>query len=126
MTIMYCPKCKTNVLTKREDIDICLIIILAIFTAGIGVIIYLIIYFSNEPIRCVYCNSICQISTKKEIVVNENGKKTVQLNNIDQFSQNIEESKQEVSHISYCYHCGEKLDDRTELKFCPFCGINIK
>jgi hypothetical protein len=37
---MYCPKCKMNVYTKKNDFNIGLAIILAIFTGGIGLLIY--------------------------------------------------------------------------------------
>ena len=57
---MYCSNCKTNVLTMREEIDICLVIILCIFTAGFGLLIYLAIYYDKKPIHCVHCKATCQ------------------------------------------------------------------
>ena len=59
---MFCPKCKKEVQTKREDIDWFLLIILAIFTAGFGVLIYLYFYFKKVENHCVWCESICQNS----------------------------------------------------------------
>jgi hypothetical protein len=47
----YCPKCAKEVYMKREEIDICLCIILAIFTAGIGLLIYMVIYLDKKENR---------------------------------------------------------------------------
>ena len=55
--IGYCEHCKQNVLLSRQDIDTCLAIILLLFTAGIGLIIYLIIYYSRPKNRCVHCGT---------------------------------------------------------------------
>ena len=40
----WCPRCQQNVLLTREEIDTCLAVVLLIFTAGIGLLIYLAIY----------------------------------------------------------------------------------
>ena len=53
----YCPRCQQNVLLKREEIDTCLAIILLIFTAGIGLLIYLAIYYSKAEDRCIHCGA---------------------------------------------------------------------
>ncbi|GAH30242.1 unnamed protein product, partial [marine sediment metagenome] len=37
---MYCLKCNKNVYTKKNDFNIGLAIFLAIFTGGIGLLIY--------------------------------------------------------------------------------------
>ena len=66
MVSNYCPNCKQNVLTVREDINLCLIIILCILSAGIFVLIYLAIYYSKEPNRCAHCKSICQPSSSTQ------------------------------------------------------------
>ena len=51
----YCGHCQQQVSAKREEIDICLAIILAIFTVGIGLAIYLAIWHSKPINRCVHC-----------------------------------------------------------------------
>ncbi|MHA2087365.1 MAG: hypothetical protein ACW972_03750, partial [Promethearchaeota archaeon] len=59
MSSMYCPQCKMNVLTKKEDFRVGLAIILIIFTGGLGLLIYAAIYLDKEKNRCVHCNSVC-------------------------------------------------------------------
>ena len=54
---MYCPKCEMNVMTTREDFKIGLAIILAIFTGGIGLLIYMAIYLDKEKNRCIHCKT---------------------------------------------------------------------
>jgi len=125
MANMYCSQCKTNVLTSREDIDICLAIVLLIFTGGIGLIIYLAIYYGRDPNRCVHCNSIC-----KPKLIEEKPSSTIQ--DINQSYKPIrlvpiqEEPEEDEKHSKYCFNCGVQLNERDGLRFCPFCGTNIK
>lgn len=116
MSLGFCPKCKEEVLLKRNDLDICLLIILTIFTAGIGTIIYLIIYYSTEPKRCLKCNSLCvPLSLQnKQLPVNTDVKNP---------------NSKIISHkiINYCPDCGTKLGNLgNEPNYCPFCGSNLK
>jgi hypothetical protein len=116
--IGYCNHCKQNVLLKREDIDICLVIILLIFTAGIGLVIYLIIYYSKPLNRCVHCNSIVgpalselsssKISNPQEIL----DPKSFFVN-----SQNNES-------IKFCAYCGEPIKS-VSTQYCAHCGTKI-
>jgi hypothetical protein len=118
---MYCEKCQSNVLTKREDIDIGIIILLFIFTAGFGILIYLIVYHDKKPNRCIHCNSVCKpiLIEEKTTSIDEQSKNT---NNVDR--NYILESK--LSEDSrFCYNCGTELDSR-ERNFCPFCGVNVE
>ncbi|MFW9951985.1 MAG: hypothetical protein ACFFKA_17845 [Candidatus Thorarchaeota archaeon] len=125
MTTMYCPKCKMNVFTVREDLDIGLMIILCIFTAGIGAIIYLAIYYDKESTRCIHCKSICQtiyIENQNENSISllkycSKVESKQELNNQYQF---IEESTR------YCFNCGIELDEREGLNYCAYCGTKIK
>ena len=57
---MYCPKCNKTVITKKNDFNIGLAIFLAIFTGGIGLLIYVAVYLDREhKPRCLHCNSVC-------------------------------------------------------------------
>jgi len=116
MTTLYCPHCKTNVLAVREEFNWCLLIILAIFTAGFGVLIYLAIYFNKPENRCVHCNSICRLR-EVQVISNPyhvgNQMQVVQLQ-----GQANEES------VKYCLNCGVKLERAG--KFCAYCGTNIE
>ena len=116
MPLGYCPKCKEEVFLKRDDIDICLLIILTIFTAGIGTIVYLIIYYSNEPKRCLKCNSMC-------LPLSPQNKQKSIISNV----QNYELKNISRKTINYCPECGSKLrDPNGKSNFCPFCGSNLK
>lgn len=102
----YCPQCRQNVLMKREEINYCLAIIL--FFTGIGLLIYLIIYFSKREDKCVHCGMRCQTP-------NQNGQITYQTSNVT----NIQGEK-----AIFCPLCGSELDKRNQ-NFCPSCGSNI-
>ncbi|MFX0042178.1 MAG: zinc-ribbon domain-containing protein [Candidatus Hodarchaeota archaeon] len=106
----YCPHCQQVVLLTREDIDICLAIILLIFTAGIGLIIYLAIYYSREEDKCVHCGTrIIALQTQPA-------------GQISYQQQAVEEFKRD--NPFYCTYCGEKLIVEG-IKFCPKCGSKI-
>jgi len=124
MVAKYCPSCKMNVLTVREDIDMCLIIILCIFTAGIGVLIYLAIYYEKEPIRCVHCKSICQpiSNIQNDSVLSS---KPSQINNYQEAENYIEKNAHIDVDSKFCSNCGVKIGEREGLKFCAFCGTKI-
>ena len=124
MASKYCPNCKMNVLTVREDIDICLIIILCIFTAGIGVLIYLAIYYEKEPNRCVHCKSICQpiSNIQYDSVLNS---KPSQINKYQEAGNYVENNAHIAVESTFCPNCGVKIGDREGLKFCAFCGAKI-
>jgi len=129
----YCPHCEKIVKTKREDFDVCLAIILAIFTGGIGLIIYLIIWYNKEENRCVHCGSIIQPMESKYKQTNHQEEKQ---KNIPPFqnphritSSNIRKSSIEPDIITgeeskFCPYCGEIIDIETQ--FCPNCGSEIK
>ncbi len=124
MSTKYCPNCKMNVLTIREDIDICLIIILGIFTAGIGVLIYLAIYYDKEPNRCIHCKTIVQPISNEQMDISS----SVKSNQIDSYQEiKIYEKNTPVveENSSFCSNCGVKMSDREGLKYCAFCGSKI-
>jgi DNA-directed RNA polymerase subunit RPC12/RpoP len=116
----YCPHCQQNVLLTRGEIDVCLAIVLLIFTAGIGLIIYLAIYYSKAEDRCVHCGT--QISS---IISQPSGQLSYQPQNVQReiSPQNIEQIQGE--RVYYCSFCGEKIVERG-IKFCPNCGSKIE
>jgi len=125
MSMLYCPRCENNVLTTREDIDICLAIILLIFTAGIGLIVYLIYYYAQEENRCIHCRSICLPQKTDQ------GSKLItpvsnpyHHNQETQQVQLIQVNSGEGEGSKYCSNCGVKLN-RLDMNYCPFCGTNI-
>ncbi len=116
----FCPRCNQEVLLTREDIDVCLAIILLIFTAGIGLIIYLVIYYSRVEDRCVHCGT--KITTLKTT-----SPYTYQFQPQTQqqsYSTPVNVSGENIgSSHNFCALCGEKLD--IGIKFCPNCGSKI-
>ena len=116
--IGYCPYCKTNVNLKREGINIPLAILLGIFTGGIGLLIYLAIYYNRAEDRCINCrNSIFPLQTQ----VNSSNYKTK--STLTTSTKRIEEVKGDK--LFYCAFCGEKLDERN-VEFCPNCGGRVE
>jgi len=125
MSMMYCPRCESNVLATREDIDICLAIILAIFTSGIGLIIYLIYYYNKEENRCVHCRSICRPQqTGQEISLTSPVSNPYHQNREAQQVQLLQTVSNEGEGAKFCINCGVKLI-RQDMNYCPLCGANI-
>ena len=125
MSMMYCPHCKSSVLASREDIDICLAIILLIFTAGFGLIIYLIYYYSQDENRCIHCHSICTLQqTGQEISLTSPVTNPYRQTRENQQVQLLQTVGNENEGVKFCNNCGVKLN-RQGISFCPFCGTNI-
>ena len=107
--ILYCPNCKQNVVATREEINLFLALILVILTSGIGLLIYLIIYYEREPKYCVHCHTECEM---KQLKYEE--------------EESIIVPMQKKAHDArYCFCCGTTLK-REETKYCPLCGTLIE
>jgi len=120
----YCPNCGHNVLLFREAINWPLAIILLIFTGGIGLIVYGVIYYNKIPNRCIHCHSqIALVSTNS--VQSSN-----QIQPISRLGQEsginavdpVEDNKTLQQNI--CSFCGEALFNK-EAKFCAHCGTKV-
>ena len=87
-----------------------LILLLLFFTAGIGLIVYFLIYSARKPDRCSKCGELSQIRGLSSI-------SEYNMNNNAYLEQEIN------SHLTnnYCDACGEKLDGQNA-RFCPQCG----
>ena len=127
---MYCPKCKVEVSTQRDEINWVLLVILAIFTAGFGVLIYLAYYFNKPENKCIHCNSICQdtyaYASPPSTVITPSIDRN---NNSTQITTEVyrENDINESNDITrYCPSCGSKLGDREGGNFCPYCGFSFK
>jgi hypothetical protein len=116
--IGYCAHCKQNVLLKREDIDICLAIILLLFTAGIGLVIYLIIYYSKPLNRCVHCNGITGPSLRELNSSKLSQNQEILNSNSDSLNNHNKES------IRFCLYCGEPIKS-ANTQYCAHCGTKI-
>jgi hypothetical protein len=104
----YCPSCKQNVLLVREAVNWALIILLIIFTGGIGLIVYAIVYFNKPPSRCIHCRS--QIEPQSSNLSEKN------------VGGSIEDN--ETSKQRFCSYCGEALRN-ADAKFCAHCGSKV-
>lgn len=133
----FCPNCKQNVLLVREEINWPLAIILLCFTVGIGLIIYLIIYYSKTEDRCIHCHS--QITAipapyaqpAQQIAQNvQNVQNPYRIQTETQKKQKSEykvsESVEGVKTIqpNFCPFCGEHLENK-DATFCPHCGTKV-
>jgi hypothetical protein len=117
--IGYCEHCKQNVLLTRQEIDVCLAIILLLFTAGIGLIIYLIIYYSKPKNRCVHCGTVVTTFVGNEWQAPKQIEYTQQ-----QKKEAIPVEIIEGDKANYCPLCGAQLDNRNQT-YCPSCGSKI-
>ena len=120
----YCSNCNQSVLLVREALNWPLIIILLIFTGGIGLIIYLIIYYNKPESRCIHCHT--QISLKSELSAQSS--KLVQTDNQKTYNSDINSDikvkANGTSKLKYCSYCGEpQLNELA--KFCPHCGTRV-
>jgi len=130
----FCPNCKQNVLLVREEIDWPLAIILLCFTGGIGLIIYLIIYYNKNEERCIHCHS--QITTLRAPYAQPAELKAHNSQNPYHFqteTQKQQKSEYKVSEsvegvktiqANFCPFCGERLENK-DAKFCPHCGTKV-
>lgn len=107
----YCPSCQQNVLLIREEINIALVVLLLIFTVGIGLIIYLIIYYNKEEDKCIHCKTI--VTT-----LNVPYSQTTSDISLQNYQKEIEPQG------NYCPFCGEQLRGK-ESNFCSNCGSKI-
>ncbi len=116
--IGYCNHCKQNVLLKREDIDVCLAIILLIFTAGIGLVIYLITYYNKPLNRCVHCNSVVGPPLSEL----DSSKRSQYQEGFNSNSSSLDSHNKES--VRYCAYCGEPITSEN-IQYCAHCGTKI-
>ena len=110
----YCPRCRQEVLLTREEINWGIAILLLCFTGGIGLIIYLVIYYSKPEDRCIHCNS--RVSSR----VNQYQQVIEPVSPIP--NQEIKLTEGEKS--KYCPYCGEQLES-SNVRFCSNCGTKV-
>ncbi len=123
ITYGYCFQCKQNVLLVREEVDWVVVIILLCCTAGIGVFIYLMIYYSRPENRCVHCKSTVTSQSPGDLPQSKPSQiQTAQV----EFNQETQDQVI-VSQVSekqnYCPFCGVKIEE--DAKFCSSCGAKF-
>ncbi len=106
MKLNYCKNCGKNVLFQRPNLNIGILITLAIFTGGVGIPIYIWIHHAKHKKKCIYCGS--------ELFAPFNP------------SSPIDSSLIEISgkEIKYCFYCGRSIDDN-DIAYCPDCGEKV-
>ena len=116
---MYCSKCEKSVITKEEEFNVALAIIVAIFTGGIGLLIYIAVYMDKKH-RCIHCNSVC----KTHVVENQSisGYQVLSAPNQMQNQKSILVTQSVDGNAKYCYSCGTELEQSENAKFCRLCG----
>ena len=123
-TIGYCPNCGQNMLLVREAINWPLVIILLVFTGGIGLIIYLVIYFNKARNRCTHCHSIIPLTSNNTI----HTPSSIQYGNILRQKSEITKGDTvkdvKTIHQRFCSFCGESMLSK-DAKFCPHCGTKV-
>ena len=120
----YCPYCKQNVLMVREAVNWALVIVLIIFTGGIGLIVYAIIYFNKVPNYCIHCRSkITSTSTNNAKSLSQS-QYTTQIR--PKSEKNVPDSLEngKAQQQKFCSFCGELIINR-EAQFCAHCGSKV-
>ena len=123
MSMMYCPNCKMNVPTVKKDINIPLAILLAIFTGGIGLLIYLAIYIERDANRCIHCKGECSMILEN-VNTNYNSQYQTTSYQIQDYSP-LKKINSDKEIPRYCYNCGAEREANENAKFCYYCGINF-
>ena len=110
MTFLYCPNCRRDVLCVRQRFNWALAVILALFTGGLLLLVYVAIYLSKEANLCAHCGTVCH-------------PKMVTPQALSQVE--IVEKHPAQDKAIFCTSCGCKLDDRSDVKFCALCGTSV-
>lgn len=122
---MYCPHCKMNVSTKKEDFRIGLAIILAIFTGGLGLLIYVAIYLDKPQNRCTNCNHVCE---PRQMTITQSNSNYQLISTSTQIENQKPIAKTQLveEKAKFCFNCGVELNQRENAKFCPLCGSSTE
>ncbi len=125
MSVMYCPYCKMNVSTKKEDFRIGLAILLAIFTGGLGLLIYVAIYLDKPQNRCTNCNHVCE---PRQMIITQSNSNYQLISTSTQIENQkpIVKTQLVEEHAKFCFNCGVELNQRENAKFCPLCGSSTE
>jgi DNA-directed RNA polymerase subunit RPC12/RpoP len=116
----YCSRCQQKVLLTREKIDICLAVILFIFTAGIGLIIYLAVHYSKPKLHCVHCGTkVTSFQTPTSYTYQSQS----QIRTASHSTPTNSTEKVLGAKPNFCAFCGEKIE--VDMNFCQNCGSKI-
>jgi hypothetical protein len=116
----FCPRCQTSVLLVRERIDACLAIVLLIFTGGIGLIIYLAIYYSKPKQHCIHCGTKVTLPQTPTAYTYQ---PQPQIQNASPTTPSNTAEEVLGARPKFCAFCGEKIKVGTN--FCENCGSKV-
>ena len=119
--VSYCPYCKQNVLLVREAPNWPLMIILLIFTGGIGLIVYGIIYYKRVPSRCIHCHSQIALVSTGSVQSSNQIQPIARLGKESDINADDSVVDNKTVQQNFCSFCGEILLNK-EAKFCAHCG----
>ena len=118
-SVGFCNRCNQQVLLSRKEIDVCLAIILLIFTVGIGLLIYLAIYYSKPEDRCIHCGTqITRYPAQNQFIESRTQYQTIQNTLSPEEPEKIPEDIPK-----FCALCGDKISHMD--RFCSNCGGKI-
>jgi hypothetical protein len=123
-TVGFCPFCKQNVLLVREAVNWSLIIILIIFTGGIGLIVYGIAYFNKAPSRCIHCRSQIALSSTSNVQSSNQNQTITQLEQESDINAGDHLGDNKTLQQNLCSFCGEALLNKKAM-FCAHCGTKV-
>ena len=119
MSMMYCPSCEKNTLTKREDFSFLLAFLLA-FT-GLGLVIYILYHIDKKKDRCIHCESKC---VPKHLNDQKNTPTPQLQNSSASNSLEFKPIELEKTTINFCHNCGVEID-REGMNYCALCGSGV-
>ncbi len=120
----YCPNCEQNVLLVREAIRWPLVIILLIFTGGIGLIVYGIIYFNKAPNHCIHCRSQIALASTSSVQSSNQIQPNTRLGQKSEINAINSMENNNTLQQNFCSFCGEPLLNK-KAKFCAHCGTKV-
>jgi len=106
------------------EFNVALAIFLAIFTGGIGLLIYVAVYLDREKRpRCIHCNSVCYA---QNITQPSSNYQLITTSNQNQNQKTVLLTQQVEGKAKFCFNCGVELNQREEARFCPLCGTSTE
>ena len=101
----YCSFCEKLVSLKGKEANPSVYIVLLLFTAGIGLIFYIIYCLAIKSKRCDKCGRFTTIVEPKE----------------DSLLSVEEQPGDATPKLNYCIYCGAEISNPLT-QFCPNCG----
>jgi hypothetical protein len=92
-------------------------------TCGVGIIVYLIIYYSKPENRCIHCYSIVETRISEPYEQPIQSSKLQTRENIYEISQKPLQTIEKVEREKFCPYCGLNIPENA--RYCPGCGAKV-